>query len=156
MKQFLANFALEPFDVPMIVLGAVLFYIFCKLFGKHVVMPYMRLMEAREAATEGVVREAQAELRAAGELQHEFDARIQQARIAALAEKLKIVESAKKEGADLLKNAEDAARKILEEERGVLKQSLEEERSKASLEEESLVALVLQKLRNPGGTSANF
>ena len=146
MEAFLKNFDLVPGDVPMIVLGAALFFMFCHFFGKKVIAPYLQLLETREAATEGALEEAAADVRAAAELQRDFESQIAQARVAAVSEKLRVLDAAKKDAAKFIENAEAQGRHILESERGALARSLEDARKAAHHQEESLVALVLQKL----------
>ncbi|NMC64412.1 MAG: hypothetical protein GYA55_14705 [SAR324 cluster bacterium] len=145
MKEFLKNFDLVPLDVPMILLGALLFFLFCKLFGKYVVSPYVRLVEIREAASEGAIEEAAADLRAAAELQRDFDLKISQARVQAKAEKTSVINAAKRDGAKLVDAADFQARQLLESERAALKQMVKDTQIALQEKEEALVSLVLKK-----------
>jgi len=150
MKAFLENFDLVPLDVPMILLGAVLFFFFCKLFGKYVVSPYVRLVEIREAASEGAIEEASADLRAAAELQRDFDLKISQARAQAKVEKASILDAAKRDGAKLVDTADFQARQLLESERAALKQMVKDAQMALHGNEETLVSLVLKKFEVNG------
>jgi len=156
MDAILKNFSLLPADVPMIFIGMILFFLFCHLFGRKVVAPYIQLLEAREAASEGALYEAAADRRVADELRRAFEAKILETRTAATAEKLKILDAAKKDGARLIENAEIQARQILDSERAALSRAREEARREARNLEEGLVDLLLKKLeiRQSGGEGA--
>lgn len=146
MEAILKNFSLLPADVPMILIGTVLFYLFCRIFGRKVIAPYIELLETREAASEGALNEAAGDRRAAEELRVAFDAKILEARAAATAEKLKTLDAVKKDAAKLIENAEAQARHVLESERAALARAREEARSEVRGMEENLVNLLLGKL----------
>lgn len=146
MEAFLKNFDLTPIDLPMIFFGAVFFFVFCKIFGKYVIRPYLQLIEARESASEGTLQEAAADLRAAADLQKDFEAYMNETRLAAIKKKADTIDRAKKDAAKLIENAESQARLFLESERLGLKQVIEEARHALHKEEGNLASLVLQKL----------
>lgn len=145
METLLKTFDLDPLDAPMIIVGAFLFLIFCKLFAKHVVQPFLQLVEARESAYSGRLEEAAADIKAAAELQKEFNAKISLSRTKGLTEKKKVLETAKSDAAKLIENAEAQAHQTLDSERAALKQALQEARKALHAQEADMVSLVMQK-----------
>ncbi len=151
MEAILKKFSLLPADIPMILIGMVLFYLFCRIFGRKVIAPYIQLIETREAASEGALNEAAANRRSAEELRARFEARIAEARTAATLEKLKTLDAAKKDAARLLENAEAQARHVLDGERAALARAHQDVRRDVRGMEESLVNLLLGKLESQQG-----
>jgi F-type H+-transporting ATPase subunit b len=109
MENLLKTLDLVPRDVIMIVLWAFLFYGFILLMRRFFFGPYLKLIEARESATEGTSADAAAKQAEAQRMLEEFENRILEARVALTKEKLESLSKAKQEVAASIESAESEA-----------------------------------------------
>ena len=156
MEGILKTFDLVPFDVPMIVIGGLAFVIFYVLMKGSVFEPFLALVEAREAATEGATASASADLKAAAALEHEFEEKILEAREAALNEKSKKLEAARKDASAILAEAESKAQNILKDEREKLQTNIESLRAETMGRAQDLVNVIVSKLESPSAGGNAF
>ena len=156
MEGILKTFDLAPLDVPMIVIGGLAFVVFYLLMRRSVFGPFLALVEAREAATEGATASASADLKKAAGLELEFEEKILEARVAALNEKSKKLETARKEASAILSAAEAKAQSILKDEREKLQTNIEALRAETMGRAEDLVTVIVSKLESPSAGGGVF
>jgi F0F1-type ATP synthase membrane subunit b/b' len=146
MEELLKNFDLVPMDVPMILLGSVLFIVLWSTLKRALFDPYLKIVELREGMTSGASTTA-VEMRAAATKAEEAAAqKIMEARVQVHKERLAAITAAQKSASQVLVDAETKAQEIVRGSRWQLEQSTAAMRSEAHKEVGSLVKLVLQKI----------
>ena len=147
MNEILKMFDLTPLDLKMIAVWAVAFVVLWKLMGRFFILPYMRLVEAREAATIAA-RETAVELtRSADELQLEYDRRISSERGRFLQQKQESLDRVKAEADSILESAERDSRQYRDAFRGELQRELQDLKSAAASQTGSVAAMLVEKLK---------
>lgn len=112
MDEILKIFTLKPLDAQMIIVSAILFVVFWRLFAWAFFNPYFSLLEEREGRTSGAMHKADDDLKQAHELEALYSERIDSARIEGMKAKLQLLEEAKKESAKILEAAQHEAEVI--------------------------------------------
>ena len=112
-EKILQMLDLTPLDVQMILIGAVLFFIFLKLLERSLFVPYMTLVDARESSTVGATEEALKTTSQAETLRAKYEEQSGLARRQAMQEKAEKVEKAKKGADAILHEAEGRAEEIV-------------------------------------------
>lgn len=109
MDEILKLFTLKIVDAQMIIVSALLFVIFWRLFARVFFNPYLRLVEEREGRTSGAMHKADDDLKNAIELEAVYSERIDAARVQGMKLKLQLLEEAKKESARIIEIAQQEA-----------------------------------------------
>ena len=109
MDEILKLFTLKMVDAQMIIVSALLFVIFWRLFARVFFNPYLRLVEEREGRTSGAMHKAEGDLKNAVELEAVYSERIDSARVQGMKLKLQLLEEAKKESSRIIEIAQQEA-----------------------------------------------
>ena len=145
-EQILQVVDLKPHDVPMIVLGAVLVFLFIRLLKVALFDRYLALIEARERATGGNEHLASDLLKKSLELQSQYEMKLQDVRVQALQQKLAKIETAKRDAAATVEAAEDDAQERLRNVRWQLKEQEGAVRSRLQGDADVLAQQIVQKV----------
>ena len=151
MEALLKTFDLGPLDVPMIAVGGVLFFCLYLAMKNSVWIPFLKLIEAREAAIEGAKVSAAADLKAVAELQRVVEEKIHEVRILANVEKQRQIETAKRQVSTIVADAEAEAGKIIDTDRAEIARQISELKSEIEARTDELVSTVVEKLKSTGG-----
>lgn len=143
---------LVPRDIPMIAICSVLFLGFCKAMNVVFFAPYMKLLQKREEATVGSTDMAQQRVQDAEALNADNENKLLEARVAAMKEKLAVVDQAKRTAGEIVEKAEKEAEKLTQDARAQLQRQGSELKQQALREAQSMAELVVQKLKNPPQT----
>ena len=146
-QGLLKTFDLEPYDLPMILVGAALFYIFWKVMDRAVFSPFLALHEAREAATEGSVGTANNLNKEADEIAAQYDEQFTEARVSAMQVKLSAVSKAKDEANKITKQASETADAALDRSRAELTTRIESLKAQTMREAAGLSGDIVEKLK---------
>lgn len=141
------NLELNAMDVRMIPVGGLLFFIFWRLMAEGVFKPYLKLFEAREAATIGSLDAANEIISEAKKLEAEYEDGVFNARKKAVSDKLLKLEEIKKENTAALSEAESKAAEITEQSRKNLEVKISELRSSLDSKVEELSGEVVEKIK---------
>lgn len=113
MDALLKFFDLVPHDIPMIIVGGVLFVGLWRALDATFFGPLKTLTETREAATTGAQDQAKANLAKENELNEQRNRTIAEARAEAVKEKIAAVLKAKQEASKLILQAETEAQEFI-------------------------------------------
>lgn len=141
------NLELTAMDVKMIPVGGLLFFIFWKAMEAKVFIPYLKLFEAREAATVGsvgIANEIESEARS---LQEQYKQGIFNARKDAVQQKLEKLEIVKKDNTAVLTEAETKASQISDNARKELEAKMAELSNSLNQKVENLSEEVVNKIK---------
>ena len=138
---------LTPWDLKMIPVGMLAFFLFWKAMEKFVFAPFLRLNIEREAITSGAMDTAQDLLAEAESIQQKYTDKINEARATAVKAKLDKLETARKEASEIIAQAENQAATIIESARSDLETNANKIRTDLLSEIESLANDIVQKLK---------
>lgn len=139
----------------MIPVVGVLFILLWRALDKNLFGPYLKLLEAREAATEGAHDEAhQAESKAAASIQ-DYQERMSEARRAGAEKKLTLVNQAKAEADRIIAEAEAGAQEYIEKIRAEISQNIEGIRKEVMADAEGLAEELCNKASVPPALARN-
>jgi len=155
MEDVFAIFDITPFDGVMILFGALFFVAIWKSLQIVLFDPYVKLVEERERATSGAQDHAAKEIGEANELNQQYERLVIEGRIAALEVKIKELDRAKLEAAEVIRQAENTASVYLEKERRTTDKDLEELRREVMSQSSAMVSMILEKVKAPGGVTGN-
>lgn len=155
MDAILKTFSLEFIDLPMILVGAILFYTFWKAATKLFFNDFISLFEARDAATTGAEQTAVDMLETAQRINNELDSQVFEARMLALEKKNQIVAKAKAQANNIIEEAEGKAQETLRSVKWGLMQNIDQLRAETLKEAESLSDLVVEKIITQTTASRN-
>lgn len=147
IESILKTFDLTLLDGAMVVLVVPCFIVFWKVMERYVFLPYLHLLEAREAATTGAQAEAQQESERARSFLDEYEEKLTETRIEAMKSKLSLLQSAKSEASKIIDQAEGEARKHVQNARHEAAQHIAQLKSAATREAEMLSQLIADKIR---------
>ena len=105
-------FSLDLLDLPLAILGAVLFFGLYRTLSSQLFKPYLAHIEAREAATEGALEQATANLNEAKKIEDEFAAKIFSARVAANGAREAVIAKSEKEATRIYEEGAQAEEKV--------------------------------------------
>jgi F0F1-type ATP synthase membrane subunit b/b' len=142
------TFDLQMIDVFMIFASAILFIGFWQLVSNRVFNPFLRLIAAREAATVGALLAADKIEHQALELHRSTEARILEARIAAMELKLAELNRAKQAAATIIEKAEHVAQESVRQVRWDLMTNLDANRKDVMREAEILAESLIAKIEH--------
>ena len=151
--EILQTFDLELKDAQMILVGIALFWIYYKVTSTLLFTPLLRLVEAREAATEGAQEGASRLEAEAARVEQEYEESLLEGRQAAVTAKLAALAKVSKEASTIVADAEAAGNRLLESERESLTQLEERLRSELESDVESLAEGLVGKLLSGGTVS---
>lgn len=146
-QAFLKTFSLTTTDALMIVVGAVLFYIFWQALKKILLVDYVKFYEVREKAIEAAVGGAGAVRAQANELSGKYEAELLAARVEAIKQKLLMIEQAKAKVTQELSDAKLAAQQKLIAARAETQQSLAKLQANASVEADTLATDIAHRIQ---------
>ncbi len=146
MDEILKIFTLKPLDAQMIIVSAILFVAFWRLFARAFFNPYLRLVEEREGRTSGAMHKAEDDMKNASELETLYSERINSARIEGMKAKLQLLEEAKKESAKILETAQHEADVIKGRGKEALKDTTEKLLESFPKEVEQLAADIVRRV----------
>lgn len=147
MEKILKTFDLTVLDLQMIIVWALVFVVLWRSLSRFFVRPYLKLVEAREAATVAA-RETAAELnKAADELKEEYDRRLSAERARFQQHKQEALDRAKAEADSIVETAERESRHYRDTFRTELKSGLEELKVQSAAQIGAIAALLVEKLR---------
>lgn len=150
MRELLKTFDLVPFDLLMIGIGATLFVIYWKALSKVLFDPFMKLLESREASTEGAVDEAAEIKNRAAALSNTYNEKISAVRITSMEERLKKTGEARKKAQEIIDKAEGHAQEQVRKVRWEIQQNISTLREDALKNSESLASLVVSRIEEGG------
>jgi F0F1-type ATP synthase membrane subunit b/b' len=148
MEEILKKFDLVPADVTMIVVGALLFVLFWKTFGKLVIVPFAELVAARERATIGADEAAHELHEKAKTLSEQYENRLTEERVKSLRVKFDAVANAKAAAAKVVAEAEAKAQEQTKSARAEIATQLHTLRSQALRETESVAQAMADKAKS--------
>lgn len=148
MEEILKKFDLIPADLVMILVGAVLFVIFWRAFGKGVIEPFAKLVAAREAATVGADKSADDMLRAAQAITEQYENKLTEERVRLLKIKFDAVAEAKATSAKVVADAEAKAQEMVKNARAEIQTQLHTLRQQALRETEGLAQTMAEKAKS--------
>jgi F-type H+-transporting ATPase subunit b len=144
MEAFLKNFDLVPQDLRMILLGAVLFVVLWKLLQAVLFAPYIKLLEAREAASTGAQATAQRNNADAQETLAKYNEELTAARVAFMGARNEAIERAREQADQIVGKAEHEVR-----------QTIEAAHKEVSRDLEAVAEVVQREAEQLGNTMAN-
>ncbi|MCB0333672.1 MAG: hypothetical protein KDD55_09255 [Bdellovibrionales bacterium] len=147
--EILALFDLSVLDFQMILVCAVVFYLYTVIASKTLFGPLMKLYEAREQATIGAESSASETIREAESLEQEYGAQLTEARIQAMQEKLEILSIATKDASGILGTAENTARDEILSARQSLEASREKLRAELFQDADAMAQELAGELQKP-------
>ena len=139
----------ESADHFMIVVGGVLFVLLWALLEKNLFGPFLKLNQAREAATEGASSDAVDLQNRANNLTEQYESEVFQTRTESMQTKLQKIAATKNEVEKILGSAEKEANQLLSNERENIASQLSDLRRKIESEGDLMVNDVVQKLTSP-------
>jgi F0F1-type ATP synthase membrane subunit b/b' len=149
MVEILKKFSLEPLDIPMILISALLFVALWKILDKKLFSPYLALLDARDSLTTGAADSARELLQKAETLTNEYNGRIVQTRVEAMKLKLEAVNAAKAEAQSITEQAEGEAQELIRNARWETAQKITALREEAFREADRMADAIVQKLAAP-------
>ena len=108
-----AYFSLTPWDLKMMPVGCVCFFLFWRSCKALIFDPCMELINAREQATEGSLTDSSDLLLKSEKLEQEYQEKIGAARIQAMQNKLELIKQTKTDSQNLLLKANQEAEAII-------------------------------------------
>lgn len=153
MVEILKTLSLEPIDVPMIAVCAVLFLVLWKSLNKTLFAPHLALIETRERLTTGASTAAQEIKNKADQILSGYNSKIMNARVDAMQRKLEVLAAAKAEGAKIFDSAEAEAQELLRKSRWDTAQKLETLKSESFKDAEKMADAIVAKLIAPINTT---
>lgn len=151
MEEILKIFTLSVRDGEMIALGALVFFVFWQLIHQAIFRPFLALFEERESLTTGATESARTMLDEAATLEREYESKLHDARVAAIAQKIQNTTNAKKEAASIIGGAESQVQSELKKSRENQAATKERLRGELGKDVESLAQMVAQRVASPGG-----
>ena len=148
MEEILKKFDLVPADVTMILVGALLFVVFWKTFGKLVIVPFAELVAAREQATIGADETAHELHQKARSLSDQYESRLTEERIKSLKVKFDAVAAAKASAAHIIAEAEAKAQEQTKNARAEIASQLHVLRTQALRETEGVAQAMAEKAKS--------
>ena len=149
MADLLKLFDLVPRDVPMILICAILFVALWKVLGRVLFDPYLNLIEAREAATQGAQGLSHDKLKQADTLLEEYNSKLSDHRQRLIQDKLSKTLAAKAEADKLIHKTEDEARAKLSATKEEIKQQEIRARQDLNQQAAALAEIIVRKLKTP-------
>jgi F0F1-type ATP synthase membrane subunit b/b' len=146
MDWFLKTFDLAARDLYIIPIAAIVFWFFYTVIKRSVFDPYLALLDAREAASSGAAADASAMLHDAAEIDQHTDAKIVEARIAFMREKLARTNKAKQETEAAIKQAEVEAQQKLQRGRAELLAKRQNLESQLQRDAEAMAKTIVSKV----------
>ncbi len=150
MEDVLKQFDLSSLDALMIVVGAFLFVTLWQLAARYLFGPYLKLVEAREAATSGAVDTIRNKKNQIESARVSYERVVTEGRVAAMKEKLAAVSAAKKEAAQITEKAEKEAHEALKQGRTALQGELDALRQESLKHVDSLAQGIVSKITGRG------
>ena len=144
--EILKTFSLERMDVPMILIGLILFFALYKALEAKVFTPLLEHLERREHATVGAVETATLMRQKSAALRERYDQKMFEARVEANAKKLEMVNAAKAKASELQKSTELEVEKQVAAGRSSIEQELAACRARADHESHVLADLLSHKV----------
>ena len=146
IEEVLKTFELNPQDASMILIWGVTFIFVWKLLDKYFFSPYLALLAAREAATEGARNEAQDVAAQAEKLNSQYETRIFEHRVKVMARRNDMLATARKEAAQIAENAEKQAQSEVSAARVELAKQVEALRAEAPRQAAELAEVLVRKV----------
>lgn len=146
MEWFLKTFDLSLRDLYVIPLGAVLFWLLISILRKHVFEPFLALLEAREAASTGAAADASAMIADAAEINSDTDAKLTEARVDIMKNRLTEISKAKSDADSKIRSAEQAAQRMLKEGRQKLESQRGQLQARLSADAEAMASSIVTKV----------
>ncbi len=140
---------LKPIDVPMIAICAVLFVLLWRYLARVLFVPYLEVVESREAKTTGAVDTVRDIRTRCATLNQEIDSRLNEARVTAMQKKISALNKAKQESAKIVERAQAAADELLHKARLEQEQNIKQVRSELLQKVEALTTEVVQRAAQP-------
>lgn len=156
MNSILKTLDLQPADPLMILVCAVIFFFFWKILAKSLFLPYLQLLEKREAQTIGREHSAAEKLRQAAALQAELDRKITEIRIEAIRKKNEELKKVRDRASVILEKAETAAQEQLRKSRWQIAENMDSYKQEVFKEAEQMARTVVDRLRSPENFKMNF
>lgn len=154
MEELLKVFDLTPRDGQMILIGAVIFFVFWRVIDAAVFKPFLRLYEEREALTSGASVSSKELLEEAAIVTKRYEERLHAARVSAMAERYQMINQAKKEGAQIVSAAETEVQQSVRDSRTTRERSMAESRKKVLAEADPLARSIADRLTQSAAQSA--
>jgi len=139
------NFQLTAWDVKMIPVGALLFFLFWQFCNAMLFHPYLELVEDRENMTEGATSTATDTIEEAAQLIDEYEAKMTEARVEAMQLKLEALAQAKEQAKTLTDEASVTAAKALEKTRASIREQIAAAKEEAKQQVEALSQEIASK-----------
>ena len=154
MKEFLKTFDLTQTDAIMIVVWLFAFVVIWKLLAQYFFLPYLKLIEAREAASSGANDLAQEKNKKADQLQKDYEKRLLEEKVKVLNVRTQQLTAAKREAQTILESAEKEAQAFTAKSRDELKTRMASVTRNVPTEAEALANLLIDKIRKGDGARA--
>ena len=145
----LKNFDLVPLDANMILVWAVLFFVFWQLLEKCLFLPYLALNKARAAATVELDAQARKNNEEAEGLLKSYENQLIEERLVAVKQQISTLNTAKAEAAAIVAQAEKRAEQDLKQVRKEVAGQISTLRQSAFQDVDALAQLIAQKAKNP-------
>ena len=150
MEGILKTFDLTMIDGIMIPICCLLFFVLWRGLDKFLFSPYLKLFEARELLTTGAVAHSQSLESRANELSHEYEAKMVDARMAAMKLKLELTNKAKLEASAILEKAEQDAKQVVSKAREAIASSAGSANASVGADSSRMIDLIVQKVKEAG------
>lgn len=153
VAETLKVFDLTPQDGQMIVIGAVVFFLFWRIVAALVFKPFLALYEEREALTSGAAESSKHLLDEASAINARSEELVHNARVAAMSDKIQALTAAKKEAAKTAELAESEVQEMVRNARWEREQNTAQTRQKVLSDAETLAKDVVSKLTASGAVT---
>lgn len=144
-----ATLSISRLEAWMSVVFALLFIALWGLLDATLFGPHLKLLEAREEATTGAVREAHEKSTQADVIIKEYEEKIIETRVQAVQRKLSALNAVKQQADDIVTKAEEHARGLVSKARTELESRTASLRSGAERDIDSMAQMIVQKLKQP-------
>lgn len=149
LESVLTQFSLSTLDFWMILVGAPLFYLFLLGLRRSLFVPFMALLEVREAVTTGAQDTASAVLSEADKIGASVEQKLSEVRVAAMRKKLERVAEARAIGEKELAQAEQKAQSQLQVARDAREKELQAIRQASAKSVDTFAEELTSKILSP-------
>lgn len=146
LAEILQVFDLDPYDLPMVVLGMALFTVLWRVLDRGLFKPYIALLDAREALTDGAESTATETIEKAESIKAEFDAKVLEARTASMQERFERVGSANSQATKVVEEATEKSQQKIADARSERESQFESLRQSVLKDAEKMASDVVSKV----------
>lgn len=151
LRMFFKTFDLTISDVRMILVFTVIFPLILLALQSTIFKPFLRLIEAREAATVGAAQTIQQLRQKHEELRQQVESKLAATRLSALQKKAERLKAAREEANQKILVAENTAKAAVLAEREKIEANFKELKESLSVQSSAIAECLVEKIKNVNG-----